>query len=184
MIPPPAFNVSSTTSKPVLESTNRYAALSIESMNNNNNNNNNNHNHNLCPWDDRHDAGDAAAAMGELSRWESGGPVWETLKGPSQSPARAQAKVVEPAGHGAESPTEGRHKAARCATTRATPGPEMGIKSGPPTSEGTGQTDNSAFAVQAPPDMLPVSGPPMRSATCSSISIPKQRDEDDKEATA
>ncbi|SJL08497.1 uncharacterized protein ARMOST_11861 [Armillaria ostoyae] len=35
-----AFNVSSTTSKPVPESQNRYAALSVEECNNNNNNNN------------------------------------------------------------------------------------------------------------------------------------------------
>ncbi|SJL16884.1 uncharacterized protein ARMOST_20414 [Armillaria ostoyae] len=37
----PAFNVSSTTSKPASESQNRYAALSVEECNNNNNNNNN-----------------------------------------------------------------------------------------------------------------------------------------------
>ncbi|PBK76311.1 hypothetical protein ARMSODRAFT_969052 [Armillaria solidipes] len=84
-------------------------------------------NNDLHLQDDGRDAGDAAAAMGRSSRQESGGgdpalqgttwalkskqpsppslgPVWETLKGPSQLPARAQAKAVEPAGHGAESP--------------------------------------------------------------------------------
>ncbi|PBK60264.1 hypothetical protein ARMSODRAFT_1026657 [Armillaria solidipes] len=64
----PAFNVSRTTSTPVLESQNRYAALTVKECNNNNNN--------------------------------------MTLKGSNDgSPTRAQAKVVKPAGHGAESPS-------------------------------------------------------------------------------
>ncbi|SJL06603.1 uncharacterized protein ARMOST_09945 [Armillaria ostoyae] len=63
---PPTFNVSSITSTPVLELTNRYAALSIKGMNNNNNN--------------------------------------KPLKGSTNGlPARAEAKVVDPAGHKAES---------------------------------------------------------------------------------
>ncbi|SJL13530.1 uncharacterized protein ARMOST_16974 [Armillaria ostoyae] len=61
----PAFNVSRMTSTPVLESQNRYAALSIEECNNN---------------DDT------------------------PLKGSNNgSPARAEAKAVNPAGHEAES---------------------------------------------------------------------------------
>ncbi|PBK70280.1 hypothetical protein ARMSODRAFT_1017827 [Armillaria solidipes] len=114
-----AFNVSRTTSKPVLESTNRYAVLSIEG-------NNNNNDHDLRPWDDRRDAGDAAAATRGQSRQDldkdlrlkvpvlqglkskppsslSSGSVQKNLKGPSQSPARAQAKVANPARHRAES---------------------------------------------------------------------------------
>ncbi|SJL11766.1 uncharacterized protein ARMOST_15175 [Armillaria ostoyae] len=66
----PAFNVSSTTSKPVTESQNRYAALSIEECNDNDND------------------------------------IDTPLKGcHNTSPARAQAKAVDPAGHGAESPS-------------------------------------------------------------------------------
>ncbi|SJL18915.1 uncharacterized protein ARMOST_22517 [Armillaria ostoyae] len=60
-----AFNVSSTTSPPVAESQNRYAALSVEECNNNND----------SPLNGCHDT----------------------------SPARAQAKAVDPAGHEAES---------------------------------------------------------------------------------
>ncbi|PBK71052.1 hypothetical protein ARMSODRAFT_1017818 [Armillaria solidipes] len=97
------------TSTPVLESQNRYTALSVESMNDNDND------FDLCPQDDRHDTGDAATATGEQSRQDpyaiegqvpllqdlksklpsplSSGPVQEILKGLSQSPARAQAKV-------------------------------------------------------------------------------------------
>ncbi|PBK71774.1 hypothetical protein ARMSODRAFT_1016762 [Armillaria solidipes] len=104
------------------------------------------------------------------------GPVQETLKGPSQSPARAQAKVAEPTGHGTESLSKDH--------IRAIPGPRMGIKSRPLTSKGTGETGNSAFAVQAQPDTLLASGPSMRSATCSSILIQKELDEDDEEAIA
>ncbi|SJL14064.1 uncharacterized protein ARMOST_17517 [Armillaria ostoyae] len=66
----PAFNVSSTTSAPVLESQNRYAALSVEECTDNDNDN------------------DADIP----------------LKGCNDaSPARAQAKAVDPAGHEAES---------------------------------------------------------------------------------
>ncbi|SJL08909.1 uncharacterized protein ARMOST_12283 [Armillaria ostoyae] len=61
----PAFNVSSTTSKPVTESQNRYAALSVEECNDNND----------SPLKGCHDT----------------------------SPARAQAKAADPAGHEAES---------------------------------------------------------------------------------
>ncbi|PBK67331.1 hypothetical protein ARMSODRAFT_1020807 [Armillaria solidipes] len=179
---------------PVLESTNRYAALSIESTNDNDND--------LCPWDDRHDTGDAAAATGEQSRWDPYGiegrmplsqdlkskppsplllgPVQENLKGPSQSPARAQAKAAEPAGHGVENPQDKSHDQ----HTRATPGPKMGIKNGPLTLKGTGKTGNTTFTVQVEPDMLPGSGPLTRSATHSSISILEKRDEDDEEAVA
>ncbi|SJL18406.1 uncharacterized protein ARMOST_21995 [Armillaria ostoyae] len=64
-----AFNVSSTTSPPVSESQNRYAALSVEECNDNDN-------------------------------YDSDTP----LKGcHDTSPARAQAKAVDPAGHEAES---------------------------------------------------------------------------------
>ncbi|SJL00960.1 uncharacterized protein ARMOST_04273 [Armillaria ostoyae] len=63
----PAFNVSSTTSKPVPESQNRYAALGVEECNDTDN-----HDH---PLKGCHDT----------------------------SPARAQAKAVDPAGHEAES---------------------------------------------------------------------------------
>ncbi|PBK63334.1 hypothetical protein ARMSODRAFT_979997 [Armillaria solidipes] len=59
-----AFNVSSTTSKPVLESQNQYTVLSI---------NDNDNDLDLCPWDDGHDAGDTAATTGRPSRQESGG---------------------------------------------------------------------------------------------------------------
>ncbi|SJL12773.1 uncharacterized protein ARMOST_16204 [Armillaria ostoyae] len=89
---------------------------------NNNNNNNEEMTFDLCLQDDRCDTGDAAATTGRLSRWDTSGPlkskqpsplllgpVWETLKGPSQSPARAQAKAAEPAGHGAESPIDMNH---------------------------------------------------------------------------
>ncbi|SJL13333.1 uncharacterized protein ARMOST_16773 [Armillaria ostoyae] len=64
----PAFNVSSTTSKPVPESQNRYAALSVEGCNDNNSDSD-------TPLKGCHDT----------------------------SPARAQAKAVDPAGHEAES---------------------------------------------------------------------------------
>ncbi|SJL09285.1 uncharacterized protein ARMOST_12662 [Armillaria ostoyae] len=50
---------------PVLESQNRYTALSIESTNDND--------YDLHPWDDGCDAGDAAATTKQLSRRESGG---------------------------------------------------------------------------------------------------------------
>ncbi|PBK75375.1 hypothetical protein ARMSODRAFT_970047 [Armillaria solidipes] len=91
------------TSKPVLESKNQYAALSIESMNNDDND--------LHPQDDRHDTGDAVAAKRNDLKSKTLsplllGPVQENLKGPSQSPARAQAKAVNPTGHGAESPID------------------------------------------------------------------------------
>ncbi|PBK66589.1 hypothetical protein ARMSODRAFT_1021387 [Armillaria solidipes] len=154
-----AFNVPRTTRKPVLESQNRYAALSIEGTDDNDND--------LCPWDDGHNAGDTVAAMGGPSRWESGGgdpgsqgttqalkskqssppslgPVQENLKGLSQSPARAQAKAVKPAGHGAESLPEDDNNAstlhvmAEDPHTRAVPSPETGIKNGPPILKGTG----------------------------------------------
>ncbi|SJL07264.1 uncharacterized protein ARMOST_10607 [Armillaria ostoyae] len=69
-----AFNVSSTTSKPVPESQNRYAALSVEECNDNDNDN-----------DDNDDTD-------------------TPLKGcHDTSPARAQAKAANPAGHEAES---------------------------------------------------------------------------------
>ncbi|SJL18617.1 uncharacterized protein ARMOST_22214 [Armillaria ostoyae] len=65
----PALNVSSTTSKPVLESQNRYATLAVEE----------------CTDNDTD----------------------TSLKGSNDgSPARAQAKAVDPAGHRAESPTD------------------------------------------------------------------------------
>ncbi|SJK99230.1 uncharacterized protein ARMOST_02521 [Armillaria ostoyae] len=64
----PAFNVSSTTSKPVPESQNRYAALSVEECTDNDNDSD-------TPLKGCHDT----------------------------SPARAQAKAVDPAGHEAES---------------------------------------------------------------------------------
>ncbi|PBK58697.1 hypothetical protein ARMSODRAFT_1028021 [Armillaria solidipes] len=109
------------TSTPVLESTNQYATLQIEGMNDNDND------LDLRPWDDGHNAGDAAAAMEWSSRRETGGgdpamqgttrslkpkqpsppslgPVQENLKGPSQLPARAQEKAVNPAGHSDEPP--------------------------------------------------------------------------------
>ncbi|SJL01348.1 uncharacterized protein ARMOST_04668 [Armillaria ostoyae] len=184
------------TSNPVLKSQNQYTTLSIKGNDNNNNNND------LCSRDDGRDTGDTAAAMRRPSRWESGGedpalqgttralkskqpsppslgPVWVTLKGLSQSSARAQAKVAKPTGHGAESPIQDDMKF----PTRAIPGPKMGIKSGPPTSEGTGRTDKSVHSAQVQPDTLPASGPLTRSATHSSISIQKQLDEDDEEAT-
>ncbi|SJK98935.1 uncharacterized protein ARMOST_02213 [Armillaria ostoyae] len=70
----PAFNVSSTTSKPVPESQNRYAALSVEECNDSDSNSN---------FDSNSDT---------------------PLKGcHDTSPARAQAKAAEPAGHEAES---------------------------------------------------------------------------------
>ncbi|SJL07262.1 uncharacterized protein ARMOST_10605 [Armillaria ostoyae] len=67
-----AFNVSSTTSKPVPESQNRYAALSVDECNDNDNDNDSDSD---IPLKGCHDT----------------------------SPARAQAKAVDPAGHEAES---------------------------------------------------------------------------------
>ncbi|PBK60329.1 hypothetical protein ARMSODRAFT_1026722 [Armillaria solidipes] len=199
------------TSTPVLESNNRYAALSVESTNDNDND------LDLCTRDDRHDTGDAVATKRDVGRQDpytiegrmplsqdlkskvlsplSSGTVREHLKGPSQSPARAQEKVEAnnglsrlsqatqaTTGHRAESPTEGRHKeAARCAITRATPGPRVGIKMWPLTSEGTGETGKPAFMVQAQPDTLPESRPPTRSVTCNGTLIPKEWDEDHQE---
>ncbi|PBK63587.1 hypothetical protein ARMSODRAFT_1023789 [Armillaria solidipes] len=166
----------------------------------------------LHPRDDGCDAGDAAATTGRSSRRESRGgdpasqgttralkskqpsppslgPVQETLKGPSQLPARAQAKAAEPAGHRVESPkktkddnTSTLNVMATEHPTRAIPGPEMGIKNGPPTLKGTGKTGNTAFAAQVEPDMLPTSGPSMRCATHCSILILKQQDEEAEEA--
>ncbi|SJL17379.1 uncharacterized protein ARMOST_20929 [Armillaria ostoyae] len=187
---PPAFNVSSTTSTPVLESQNRYAALAVKECNDN----------------------------------DTDMP----LKGSSNGlPARAQAKAADPAGHGAESPTNTpnfganrfmsslhgvtqparvlndkspttatfaitassarlggagdpgftltseeaaarEQKTTRIPTTtpksaRAVVRPGMGINRQPSTdSEGTGQTGNSVFTVQAHPIMLPESGPLMK----------------------
>ncbi|SJK98948.1 uncharacterized protein ARMOST_02226 [Armillaria ostoyae] len=66
----PAFNVSSTTSKPVPESQNRYATLSVEECNDDDSNNNPD-----TPLKGCHDT----------------------------SPARAQVKAADPAGHEAES---------------------------------------------------------------------------------
>ncbi|SJL16236.1 uncharacterized protein ARMOST_19756 [Armillaria ostoyae] len=72
------------------------------------------------------------------------GPVQETLKGPSQSPARAQAKAVEPAGHGAESSLQ---DDPRIYSTRAVVRPEMGTKRQLSASERTGQTDEDDHSI-------------------------------------
>ncbi|PBK75386.1 hypothetical protein ARMSODRAFT_970055 [Armillaria solidipes] len=177
----PAFNVYSTTSTPVLESTNRYAALSIESTNDNDND--------LHTRDDRHNAGDAAAAKGDMGRRDpyviegqkplpqdlkskvlsplSSGTVWEHLKGPSQSPARAQEKAATidalsrlsqamqvTAGHGAEGPIDMKADAAGAATfspPSLSRGIELIAPSDLPKPEVTGPTGNSAFVVRVQP---------------------------------
>ncbi|PBK77858.1 hypothetical protein ARMSODRAFT_968147 [Armillaria solidipes] len=154
------------TSTPVLESTNRYTILTTEDNDND-----------LCPWDDRCDAGDAAATTGRSSRWESGGgdpvvqgttwalkskqpsplllgPVRENLKGPSQSPARAQEKAANPAGHRAESPI---NNDAAGAATFPPPSHSRGIEliapSDPPRPEETGRTNKSVFAARVQPNV-------------------------------
>ncbi|PBK68127.1 hypothetical protein ARMSODRAFT_1020150 [Armillaria solidipes] len=105
--------------------------------------------------DDRHDAGDAATAMGgPIKRDSNGGlkpkvlaprslkpkqpspllsgPVPENLKGPSQLPARAQAKAAKPAGHGAESLIDNTDNDASTATPSR---PEEGVKIVPLSTE-------------------------------------------------
>ncbi|PBK59593.1 hypothetical protein ARMSODRAFT_1027284 [Armillaria solidipes] len=185
-----AFNVPRITSIPVLESTNRYAILQVEDTNNDDND--------LRPQDDRCDAGDTVAATGRPSRWDlyemdsrmapsqdlkskqpsplSLGPVWETLKGLSQSPARAQAKAAEPTRHRTESPIDD--------STKATSGSRMGIKSGPLTSERTGRTNQPQGLTQVQPDMPLGGGSSTRHPTHSSILIQKKLNEDDEEVVA
>ncbi|PBK63900.1 hypothetical protein ARMSODRAFT_1023546 [Armillaria solidipes] len=128
-------NTTISSSQTPKESHNRYAALTVK----NSDEDNDEDNIQLQPRTHGCDAGDAAAAMGDAGRWDPyavegqvplpqdlklkalsppwGGLAWENLKGPSQPPARAQAKVAsndasprfnwmkqESTGHGTEGP--------------------------------------------------------------------------------
>ncbi|SJL10442.1 uncharacterized protein ARMOST_13828 [Armillaria ostoyae] len=189
------------TSNPVPESQNRYTALTVEECNNNDSD--------LHPWDDEPNTGDTAAAMERSSSREIGGgdpvtqrttlslkmkqlspsslgPVRETLKGLSQSPARAQAKVVEPAGHGAESSFQ---DDPRIYSTRAVVRPKVGIKRQLMALEGTGETGKSTFTVQAHPNTSSKVGPLTKVKDDHSTSPPNEQGSSpegnqDKEAIA
>ncbi|SJL10768.1 uncharacterized protein ARMOST_14162 [Armillaria ostoyae] len=136
------------TSTPVLESTNQYVALSIKGDKDDDND--------LCPWDDRHDAGDTAATMGEQSRRDPYGDLRLKEQSGKTSKDRhsclpAQAKAAEPAGHKAESPINVNTKDdAAGAATLFPPSYSQGIEpiapSDPPRPEEAGQTGKTVFA--------------------------------------
>ncbi|SJL16284.1 uncharacterized protein ARMOST_19804 [Armillaria ostoyae] len=192
------FNISRTTSTPVLESQNRYAALSVEECNDNDNDNSsasdtkaeqgaaspltlrnrgaNRYASSLCRETQ------SAKAFGKKSptimtpintasfpRRTDG--TWAKLK---YTPCEVLLKdgqaaltrgspittaSVEPRPDGALEKTT-RNLTTTPTSARAVTRPRMGINRQPLTdSEGTGQTGNSTFAVQAPPITLPRSGP-------------------------
>ncbi|PBK60277.1 hypothetical protein ARMSODRAFT_1026677 [Armillaria solidipes] len=72
--------------------------------------------------------------------------ILENLKGLSQSPARAQAKVVEPAGHGAESPND--NLKAKDPSPPPFPGHEPFPPSDPLRPKGTGKISKTIHSAR------------------------------------
>ncbi|SJL16834.1 uncharacterized protein ARMOST_20363 [Armillaria ostoyae] len=79
------------------------------------------------------------------------GPVQKNLKGLSQLPARAQEKVAEPAGHGAESPKNNDHDNTPRAAPSQVQGPRKGRTSDPLRPEEAGRIDQPKGATRIQP---------------------------------
>ncbi|PBK71697.1 hypothetical protein ARMSODRAFT_973298 [Armillaria solidipes] len=175
---PPAFNISSTTSKPVLESTNQYATLSVESINDDNDEALKGSTNGLPARAQAKavkPAGHGAESLIDVP--DIGTNCFTREPGPNSPPEEA-APQEEKTARIPKDDKKMEVSSTFALQTRATPGPRVGIKMWPPTSEGTGETGNSTFAVQAQPDTFPMNGPSTRSGVCNSTLIPKGWDED------